>query len=139
MLIKITPEMFRNNNFVNKDSQKISFGRIHQMYNFLHNLICPFLIWNYMWSFVIFNYFVEREKTHTKLTRILFPQNISIVILYFNKKYQIKTYIVSVAVEFGSNLTTWIDFLNRANSILYIIITHIWNLEYVIYIVVTSS
>jgi hypothetical protein len=26
----ITPEMFRNNNFVNKDGQKISFGRIHQ-------------------------------------------------------------------------------------------------------------
>jgi hypothetical protein len=30
MLIKITPEMFQNNNFVNKDGQKISFGRIHQ-------------------------------------------------------------------------------------------------------------
>jgi hypothetical protein len=28
--LKITPEMFRNNNFVNKDGQKISFGRIHQ-------------------------------------------------------------------------------------------------------------
>jgi hypothetical protein len=26
----ITPEMFRNNNFVNKDGQKISFGRIRQ-------------------------------------------------------------------------------------------------------------
>jgi hypothetical protein len=26
----ITPEMFRNNDFVNKDGQKISFGRIHQ-------------------------------------------------------------------------------------------------------------
>ena len=26
----ITPEMFRNNNFVNKDGQKISSGRIHQ-------------------------------------------------------------------------------------------------------------
>jgi hypothetical protein len=26
----ITPEMFRNNNFVNKNGQKISFGRIHQ-------------------------------------------------------------------------------------------------------------
>ena len=26
----LTPEMFRNNNFVNKDGQKISFGRIHQ-------------------------------------------------------------------------------------------------------------
>jgi hypothetical protein len=25
-----SPEMFRNNNFVNKDGQKISFGRIHQ-------------------------------------------------------------------------------------------------------------
>ena len=30
MLVKITPEMFRNNNLVNKDGQKISFGRIHQ-------------------------------------------------------------------------------------------------------------
>ena len=30
MLVKITPEIFRNNNFVNKDGQKISFGRIHQ-------------------------------------------------------------------------------------------------------------
>jgi hypothetical protein len=30
MLVKITPEMFRNNNFVNKDGQKISVGRIHQ-------------------------------------------------------------------------------------------------------------
>ena len=29
-LIQLTPEMFRNNNFVNKDGQKISFGRIHQ-------------------------------------------------------------------------------------------------------------
>ena len=28
MLVKITPEMFRNNNFVNKDGQQISFGRI---------------------------------------------------------------------------------------------------------------
>jgi hypothetical protein len=28
--VKITPEMFRNNNFVNKDGQNISFGRIHQ-------------------------------------------------------------------------------------------------------------
>ena len=26
----ITPEMFRNNNFVNKDDQKFSFGRIRQ-------------------------------------------------------------------------------------------------------------
>ena len=26
----LTPEMFRNNNFVIKDGQKISFGRIHQ-------------------------------------------------------------------------------------------------------------
>jgi hypothetical protein len=26
----ITPEKFRNINFVNKDGQKISFGRIHQ-------------------------------------------------------------------------------------------------------------
>jgi hypothetical protein len=26
----ITPEMFRNKDFVNKDGQKISFGRIHQ-------------------------------------------------------------------------------------------------------------
>jgi hypothetical protein len=30
MLLKINPEMFRNNNFVNKDGQKISFGKIHQ-------------------------------------------------------------------------------------------------------------
>ena len=29
-LMLLTPEMFRNNNFVNKDGQKISFGRIHQ-------------------------------------------------------------------------------------------------------------
>jgi hypothetical protein len=27
--VKITPEMFRNNNFVNKDGQNISFGRMH--------------------------------------------------------------------------------------------------------------
>ena len=26
----ITPEMFRNNNFVNKDDQKVPFGRIRQ-------------------------------------------------------------------------------------------------------------
>jgi hypothetical protein len=30
ILVKITPEMFRNNNLENKDGQKISFGRIHQ-------------------------------------------------------------------------------------------------------------
>jgi hypothetical protein len=30
MLVKITPEMFRNNNFVNKDGQKILFRGIHQ-------------------------------------------------------------------------------------------------------------
>jgi hypothetical protein len=29
MLVKMTPEMFQNNNFVNKDGQKISFGGLY--------------------------------------------------------------------------------------------------------------
>ena len=49
MLVQITPEMFRNNNFVNKDGKKILFGRIHQNIGLVEqNIYFPCIreIWN---------------------------------------------------------------------------------------------